>query len=235
MSYDSTNNAHSSVGASHSSSNSNDDIITSRRNAGESGRNRGLNSLATGLSGAFSFKPILFGRPSKCLPLGVPPSLYAEYDAALEEELELWQQRMHFGLRSNCHTFICDALNNMHRRAGGEGAPYTMIKLGLAVYTSSIEVRPRTQRNIAAAVTHDAGKALRSLVESIVGLRQELQSAARRQLNRIPSQSYVPWPVSAMAAPVLRLYYGLAASPTVRNSSNSNNVSSSGGSDLVGG
>jgi hypothetical protein len=196
-----------------------------------SGSDAACSSVGVGVGvGSGILKPILFGRPSKCLPLNVPRELYADYDAALEAELAVWRTRMHLGPRSNCHTFICDALNNMHRRAGGTGEPYTTLKLGIAVFANAIPTRPRARRSIAAAVLHDTRKVWHSLVESLVGLHSQLQRSGRRQLNRVPAQSYVPL-LGQWLAPVVRLYYGIAATPRADAGSGSGSGSGAGADD----
>jgi hypothetical protein len=50
------------------------------------------------------------------------------------------------GIGSNCHSFVSDVLNNLHRRLGGVGEPHSFLSLVLAVHRQGVLLRPETGR-----------------------------------------------------------------------------------------
>ncbi len=130
-------------------------------------------------------EPILFGRPIRALPLRIPREHWAHFDAALEEERHKWRYRRHCGPRSNCHTFICDVLNNTHMRAGGGNEePYNSVILGFNVAAAAIPLRQRPNRNIYEAVRNEVTKAMQCFLETVVGMSQH----HRRMMNPTVTQ-----------------------------------------------
>ena len=130
--------------------------------------------------------PILFGRPVKALPLAVPREHWAAFDEALEEETQKWKYRMHKGPRSNCHTFICDVLNNTHKRVGGEGEPYVSVALGFNIITHGITLRKSHATTFWGAVKNEFDKAMQSCIESIVGLDRRHRKMVNETVTQFP-------------------------------------------------